>query len=448
MQQIAYIAIIAVFLLAVLKKDKFWALCLTLLSYAYCLPVIQWVGPIGHTELRLYDIFLFLFLFSYGLENNFNFASVFKTTQPSAIWLKRFLGMCLVGLGINYIAVGDKLVLATAIVRWLRMFGYVSVYFFIFKYIKRKEEVKKLLFVFVASAIVVVGGAIAQSQGLIPLLWPAIYYSEGVYDPGHAFTFTLSPHHRHIALYAFLGVMVLVAYLKSSRLGIQKIMLPLFLGMASYLAIVNSSRGGLVIFILYILLSLLQGKKRLTSISVVFIGLYLMSSIYSVDIVSSIEKFSEQQETTLEEKGVNKLASGRIYIWSQGIEKIRERPWMLFTGSGFQSAGHAKFYAVFAMHNLYLHILMELGIGGLLIFLFWVHRIFKELKQRYREAGSRETKHYVQEFKIAFQVLLFACLTTDALYPQRAMFSFFGTFLFLAALALHPALTQDNPPAQ
>lgn len=76
--------------------------------------------------------------------------------------------------------------------------------------------------------------------------------------------------------------------------------------------------------------------------------------------------------------------SGRHIIWRNALLSIQEKP---FLGYGFRAGGRNKIlldaYGIkFSAHNLYIHLLLEGGLLSLVLFLWFLYRVWRKIADR------------------------------------------------------------------
>jgi len=138
----------------------------------------------------------------------------------------------------------------------------------------------------------------------------------------------------------------------------------------------------------------------------------------------------ERQKTLLEADNSENLA-GRAQIWIDRVAFLDEEPVRWLVGTGFGSSTDSGA----AAHMLPLHIIIETGIVGLLLFVFLFYHILYFLYQH--ESG----------FKSVFWAtiaLLFASITQETFYPVPALLHFLGFYLCSVAIALRSSVYEKE----
>lgn len=153
-----------------------------------------------------------------------------------------------------------------------------------------------------------------------------------------------------------------------------KILLSVILGIMIFSIIISGSRGGLLgvltIFIVYI--SLMKKRTALTVLTILM-GVVL--------VLLSPDLFFERLDNTLETGG-----TGRMTIWTYGLD-IFKTNWLYGVGLNNFPKAYAEFghftpftQAIYrAAHNIYLEILVELGIIGFAVMVLSIVKHYKLL---------------------------------------------------------------------
>ena len=131
----------------------------------------------------------------------------------------------------------------------------------------------------------------------------------------------------------------------------------------------------------------------------------------------------------------------RLFGWRAFKEIISKDFSVLFLGVGFLNWRYALSYKtlLYGGHNNYLSVLGELGIFGLIVFLWiWV-------KVLYHSWSNRNVSDSFGRAYFAIIVgLLISCVTQETLYPVYVMEGFLGMVMFLSALLPNKILNQKH----
>jgi O-antigen ligase len=107
-------------------------------------------------------------------------------------------------------------------------------------------------------------------------------------------------------------------------------------------------------------------------------------------------------------------------------------------------------------HNIYLTLIAELGIVGLVFYLGWLKSIWRESADLISAGSKHKGSRFIflpVEVKALLVAMLVSLFGGEILYPYRPSFAFMGMFLFLCAMLNHRALVlgdrnvaQDDQP--
>ncbi len=193
---------------------------------------------------------------------------------------------------------------------------------------------------------------------------------------------------------------------------------------------ITGSRAGMAAAIVFVLAMFVRRPASAAASLVIFLLLFSVNAgILDLDL--GVGATTERQLTLGRAHDPENL-SGRAEIWQDSIQLLQEDPlrWLVGVGPGYiaQSGNNA--------HMLYLHIIIEGGIIGLLIFAFAMRRILKSLYAA--EVGERPLFW-------ASIALLVSSLTQETLYPVPAMGHFLGLFLCSVAIVVSAEASHRSP---
>ncbi|MBE9015944.1 hypothetical protein C7Y66_14030 [Chroococcidiopsis sp. CCALA 051] len=197
----------------------------------------------------------------------------------------------------------------------------------------------------------------------------------------------------------------------------------------------SESRAGLATMIFYAIFFWFQ-KPIYAIVAAVIAGTTATTAIFisssSINLTSGEGSTVERQLALLNPNNSENL-SGRDEIWTERMSLLDKEPLLWFFGGGFGSAIDSGSNA----HMLYLHIIIETGLIGLLIFAFLFYKILSLLYE------------YEQGTKPVFWVtiaLLFSSMTQETFYPTPAFGHFIGFYLCCLALALNSYRFGETSP--
>ncbi len=181
----------------------------------------------------------------------------------------------------------------------------------------------------------------------------------------------------------------------------------------------SGSRAGFAAVAAFIVLTLMQ--RPAFGLLVLLVVLAIGSRITPEELPDDVRQVVESQRA-LSDPAEEDSLNGRTQIWDRHLTFLRANPWLLPTGAGF---GYTA--ATGDAHCLYLQILVEMGVLGLLL---WGIVAFQVLAALYRlEPGPRPLFWATVAF-------LFSAVTQETFYPVAALGNFLGLYLCGLAVSL------------
>jgi O-antigen ligase len=237
---------------------------------------------------------------------------------------------------------------------------------------------------------------------------------------------TINYNHAYVA-----AQVIMLAGFRIHLGGANKVLLNnLLLVTATITCFLTGSRNGLATILLlagiYGLRNPLYGAVALliTAASSVLAFIWFPSSLETLGVVGG--SMVERQGTLLSASDPENLA-GRDEIWLERLDFLDAKPIRWFVGTGFGSALDSGNYA----HMLPLHLILETGIIGLILFVFLFFVILRYLYQL--EIGDKGMFWTTVVF-------LFSTVTQETFYPVPAFGQFMGFYLCAVAIALRQPL--------
>ena len=199
----------------------------------------------------------------------------------------------------------------------------------------------------------------------------------------------------------------------------------LFAVMSVIAAFLSESRSGLGAILVYIIIYWSYDLKYLFKLSYISLFLFSITSVIGLQasLLESEDNKVLQRQKTLFEAGNKNNLSGRDEIWMQRIDYLYEQPSRWIHGAGFGAAADSGDNA----HMLPLHIILETGIVGLLMFFLLFSNILKCLYQN--ELGTKPI------FWVTV-CLLISSISQETFYPVAAFGHFLGFYLSSVAIVL------------
>jgi O-antigen ligase len=173
-------------------------------------------------------------------------------------------------------------------------------------------------------------------------------------------------------------------------------------------------------FILALLLVFVLEWKRTKSNLFVLVLLCCFGGLWAVrsSLTEDIVERQASSSSSLDEDGL----SGRTDIWQEHLNYFAEHPLNVLFGTGYGYAGRVGSNNA---HDMYLHVMTETGLAGLLLFLYLQRQTLLLLQSPHMRA-----------MRLTFWALLITGLTQETLYPVAAFSHFLGFYLSALVIAL------------
>ncbi|MEO7990190.1 MAG: O-antigen ligase family protein [Chryseolinea sp.] len=412
-------------------------LVVLLVSYYYCLPLGRFSVGGFDSDFRVFD-FAIVFNFVYYLSNP-SIAKEFSILSNATAWFVRWykvLSILVVfSILIALMYSGSSFLLPT-LIRAFRFVSYMMTAFLVFAVVRNKSD---FIFFFQLTFWLMAGvGFIAflQGLGLLPNFWPD--YWRIMYSENDAPVATLSPHHKHIGVIMLTGVCIGIGNLMITRSVIVKIAIGVMCLIMFTVPLFSGTRTYMLGFVGVIPAILILGNSRaVIPIAVMVLGAYFFLQYSGDEITSRVEnKFNERVTGRIEKLGYGGLYEERTVIYFDILRTITDKPYLLVTGTGFQNI--QNFIAANGAHNNYLQALMELGIGGLFVFVSFLILLWKNLWRVMRVSRDKDIVIIAQYTWVAFCGVLVTMFVGETFWGQAAMFTLAGQLSFLFSLAVTP----------
>ncbi|HEX7079610.1 MAG TPA: O-antigen ligase family protein [Gammaproteobacteria bacterium] len=200
--------------------------------------------------------------------------------------------------------------------------------------------------------------------------------------------------------------------------GRRPLLRALVLSLGLVAVFLTGSRAGFAGFLLFFAAVAAAERSIRTLFGIVALGLLLALAVAALEV--PIEETMQRQAAVFEAPSAEALA-GRDVIWQHRLQFLNDDKVRWLIGTGFGSAMATGSDA----HMLYLHIVVEMGVLGLLAFIVFYASILHALWRRLP---------YSRYFFLATACLLVSSLTQETLYPVPALG--FTLPLYLIALAV------------
>jgi O-antigen ligase len=129
------------------------------------------------------------------------------------------------------------------------------------------------------------------------------------------------------------------------------------------------------------------------------------------------------------------IDKGRPYIWKTTLAILAKNPSYLVFGIGFQNFSSIR--SSTSAHNNFLHILTELGIPGLIVFVLWLKTLWKETRKWKLVDEKLYVNLSIPGIACFLALIAIACFN-EPLYAHRNSPGFLGFFLAYFAIFTHP----------
>lgn len=427
-----------------MKKEKLILLfvLVTLIGYWYNLGVVNY-SVMGENELRLYDLtfpFLILFFLSDKSRKYYVNKVIFlKRVFDFSKWVTATLIITFLYMVLYY-----KLVTVfQAVLYVFHLWGFVITGYYSFILCnKKKENINILIYGFIILHSIENILLIGQLIGQFPLLWPQVYLDAyGDLSPSG----TLGPNRIVPGMMTFLGIIVSLftilnrRYFRLSITFYLFVLTNIFLGVLVVLLL--GSKTTLVAFSVFVLTFLFSNSVA-NNIKIIISGtliLLITISFWGIpdvikerfEFISSRRDFNKKNLTegnVIEVYEAN--SAGRASLLFSYIELTIEQFYFIPFGSGVYNL-HAKKGK--SAHNMYLSLLNETGIVGLVLFLRW---LFSYMKSERRILTKLESGNLTRIIIPLVYAMLISLLAGEHLYIYRPLFAILGTFIFVVNIML------------
>ena len=229
--------------------------------------------------------------------------------------------------------------------------------------------------------------------------------------------------------HAYPAVLILILsalWLQLVPKGQQVVLRALLMSLAVLAIFLSGSRAGFAGFLLFLGLVVLWERSFKIVLGLLAFAPLLIAVLLATDV--DVEKMIERQKALITPPSTETLAE-RDLIWSERLDFLNEDPVRWIIGTGFGSANASGDNA----HMLYLHIIVEMGLLGLLAFGAFYAFILRLLWHR------RSQTSY---FLFLTCALFFAALTQETLYPVPALGFILPLYLIGLAVVIRSAEEQ------
>jgi O-antigen ligase len=419
---------------------QFIALCLYLLSQSFTIPILA-IGSWA-TWLTLPDLATVLLVLTFILNYWHKKSAVVSSANKKMFVVLIFVFLCcimsyliyfsnLIDLNANGVRLGIYQIYR--LIEFLCVFAVTAQIPLTPKRIDVLKQITNFLLIFVCLSIILTFFAIVPLNALTAHLpqgkdvagaWSEYARLGKIGGRGWG---TISYNHGCVAAHVTM-IAALRIYLGLGK-QVKIDFLLLFLSLIA--CFITESRTGFLGILLFVIVYMLTKPRNTViaiSLAALLLGIVALTSIGNLDSVNlvSVQGSVLERQTTLLDAGNAENLSGRDSIWEEKIKFLNQEPWRWVVGTGFGSAWDNGVDSGSA-HLLFLHIIIENGIIGLLVFAVLFYKILSLLYQN---------ELYIKPIFWVTIIFLFTSFTQEIFYPIPAMGSFIGFYLCSVAIAL------------
>ncbi len=413
-------------------------LAVLLTSYFFCLPLGRFSISFFNTDFRLFDFTIFLFiLFSFNTGLYKRIVTVTKIKAFFPYYLKWLALLVVFSLFFSVLFSRNIAYILPTLIRVYRFLSYLYTGAAVIAIVNTTTQFKFIFSVIMLNIWIQASLAFLQGVGVLGTFWPD--YWNQMYFNMQAPVATLSPHHKHIGVVMLVGLALTLGLVKYHQLKIWYV-LPLVLLCLIQLSVpLFSGTRTFMLGLAALVLAYIRINKAYTFIALSFliiIGGYTLTRPNNKVIEKITAKYEERVTDRVEKLGYEGLYGDRTIIYERIGLALIEHPYILLTGTGFQNIH--SFIPANGAHNNYLQALMELGFFGLIIFLFFLWRIHKNLLRTYQLMPSKFVKVVAVHIWIAFIGVLATMFVGETIWGQAAMFTLAGQLIAIFGLGVAP----------
>jgi hypothetical protein len=352
------------------------ALFLYIVSLFYNIPI----GNVGQ-EVKLYDPLFFFFLYHYF--SNRQGIQTFAQADAASRGMIKFAVWCCFTFVITvvwFVAISKFFQVFQSILYLIHLWGFIICTIFLRKeFVLNRAYFEKTILLFLVIGLIECLVIIGQNVGVVPYLWAKAYFDG--YDGANTFTGTMGPNRVVPGSAMFLTFAVAVAILTAKQ-GTKKTWIAsvaLAVLSAATALLVGSRTGYISLAGFLVVLTLLSPVKvlKIAIPSALVIFLLVASGatgpvkeriLFMIDyrVVNEVETVDKYTTST---DYYQVLGSGRKGKLFKAAEFVGNNPWILPVGSGFNNRFSGATKQGNSAHNLFLTLIIENGIVGLLLYL-------------------------------------------------------------------------------
>lgn len=413
-----------------------WMLAGLITSFFYCLPLGRYNVGFILTDFRVFDFVILIFMLVSGINLLLKANPLWKGGSFFTRPLRIFFYLIVIGLLVTAIYNFNRVLPAS--IRTFRFVSYLYAGLFTMLVVNTHQKFKFIAWVIILNIALQATIGFLQGVGILPNFWPE--YWQLMYAESDAPVATLSPHHKHMGVVMLIGLGLFISIYKAERNWIVKliflifilftIMVPLFSGTRTFLlglsffGIAYFYKSSMDMFFFTIIISVFM---------VIFFSLFNLEGFVKQRLE---EKYEQRIQSRIDKFGYEGLYRDRLFIYQKVPDVLLDNPHIILTGTGYQNV--ISFIGANGAHNNYLQVFLELGLFGLIVFLWMLRQILRNLRDAARVVQTRFEKNFINSTWIIFIGIMGTMFVGETLWGQPAMFTLTGQIMVLIGLCVSP----------
>lgn len=414
-------------------QGLYFGIFLMVLSYFYNMAVISY-NLTGDNEFRLFDvggvIIMYYYFKNYGIIHRYIHTD--KVFYSLFVFLK-YGTFSMIFTSITAIAMGKYTWILQSLLYLFHFWAFFLTSVYVAVLIRKPQNMVKLVYLMLTAAIVCFLIIILQNLGVVPYLWKDEYYRayKGFLNG------TLGPNKVVAGITSLLMFVFCIGIVSEKRFKVNALLCYVCIALAGITLLMSGSRTayvGLVVFLIYYLVR----STKSFIYNALFIGMGLLIiiliqpevwdrvvEIYNYRVVNKIKDPEDIKEANVGSL-YQDLGAGRDSILVKYLEMLATEFYYIPLGRGMNN----RLDTLSSAHNMYLSLIYELGIVGLVLYFRWL-LLYLFVRMR----------HFTR-LTITLQGLTIAMLVTlffgEHLYIYRPLFGLLGLFILVTTLLSAP----------
>jgi hypothetical protein len=302
---------------------------------------------------------------------------------------------------------------------------YFAPFVYIIKYCKDTAEIKKILNALVFS------GAIITTMVLI--VYFNVNYNINTVSVADVYMKYFGIHRNDISTFLLISYPIVFANFIKNKNIFHVFILILF---SLAIAFLFSRTAYFTIVISMIIYLFLIGKKILIPvISILVISVFVFGSV----------EVRERAMTGIDSQDIEVISAGRVeYLWIPLLNEVIRNPKELIFGNGrygmlsSRSARSGSLSIYNHPHNMYLELLVDSGLFGMILILFLFYKIIKDVRLLVFKNNNKEIEDIYYQVLVCIIAFLISGMTGRSFFPTIDNFFFWivmGVFICLGVQA-------------